>query len=267
VRSDTALAFYENPASGESGTTVASMLLGALKVTPEFAPLVRLGVVSNSPPDGTVTMAGAPIDGGFNFINPVVGGTYMFKLTPDLRLALFLGLAIPLGGGGGDMPDPADAQANARGILARSAMDNAMFAADYFTVFPGIDLAYLKHGFTVQLEVTVLELLRVRGDSNPANDSARTNFTAGLHAGYFFISQLSAGAELRHQRWLSTPTPIKVDEDTLRDTSTVAIGVRGHFKLSEDVWLRPGIAYVRGLDDPMDIQNYNIVQLDVPVSF
>src|SRR6187397_977069 len=35
VRSDTAMAFYENPATGESGTTVASMLLGSYKITPE----------------------------------------------------------------------------------------------------------------------------------------------------------------------------------------------------------------------------------------
>jgi hypothetical protein len=42
VRTDTSLAFYENPASGESGTTVASMLLGSYKVTPDLAPLVRL---------------------------------------------------------------------------------------------------------------------------------------------------------------------------------------------------------------------------------
>jgi hypothetical protein len=243
------------------------MLLGAYKLTPEFAPLVRLGVVSNSPPDGTMTAAGAPLDSGFNFINPVVGGTYLFKLTPELRLALFLGLAFPLGGGGGDVPDPANAQANARGILARSAMDNAMFVADYFTVFPGVGLAYVNHGLTLQLEATVLELLRVKGDGNPANDSARTNLTAGLHAGYFFIPQLSAGAELRHQRWLSTPTPIRADEDTLRDTSTFAIGLRAHLKLSDTVWLRPGLAYVRAIDDPMDAQNYNVVQIDVPVMF
>src|SRR5689334_15864953 len=63
IRSDTALAFYENPMSGESGSTVASMLLGSYKVTPELAPLVRLGVVSNSPPDG----AG---DSAVNFLNP-----------------------------------------------------------------------------------------------------------------------------------------------------------------------------------------------------
>jgi hypothetical protein len=262
VRSDTAFAFYENPMSGESGSTVASMLLGSYKVSDAFAPLVRLGVVSNSPPDGPMSPGS-----GFNFINPVVGGTYLFKLSPDFRLAAFLGLTAPIGGGGGDSPDPANATANAAGIAARSAMDNAMFAVNYFTVFPGVGFAYVNHGVTVQVEATLLQLLRVRGENHPAGaDSSRTNLTMGLHVGYFFIPQLSAGAELRHQRWLSTPAAIEAN-DALRDTSTFAIGLRGHFKLSDTIWLRPGLAYARALDDPMDAAKYNIVQLDIPLAF
>ena len=34
-------------------------------------------------------------ESAFNFINPVLGGTYVFKLSPELKLALFLGLTIP----------------------------------------------------------------------------------------------------------------------------------------------------------------------------
>lgn len=71
----------------------------------------------------------------------MLGGTYLVKLSPDFKLALFLGLTVPIGGGGGDAPDPANAQANGRGILARSAMDNAMFAVDYSTIFPGVGFA------------------------------------------------------------------------------------------------------------------------------
>lgn len=271
VRSDTAFAFYENPVTKNSGSTIASMLLATYKVTPDLAPLLRLGIVSNSPPDPP---AGMPkLDSALNFLNPVVGATYALKLSPDFKLAPFLGVTIPIGGGGGDTPDPANAAANGAGILARSAMDNAMFAVNYFTVFPGVGFAYVNHGFTAQVEVTLLELLRVRGKNNPANaDSARTNFTAGLHVGYFFIPQLSAGVELRHQRWLTTPSTIKAGvmmrtqemEDTLRDNTTFAIGIRGHIKLSDTMWLRPGIAYARPIDDPMSASKYNIVQLDIP---
>jgi len=266
LRSDTAFASYKNPTSGKSGSTIASMLLGSFKVTPEFAPLVRLGAVSNDPPEGSKTPAGVTLQEHASFINPLIGGTYLFKLSPQLRLAAFVGMTVPVGDGGGDSPGPSTAAANAAGIYARSAMDNAMFAVDYFTVLPGLDLAYVAGGLTVQLEATLLQLWRVRSTKMLQPDDSRTNFTAGLHVGYFFIPQLSIGAELRHQRWLSTPTAVAKDS-SLRDTTTVAIGLRAHFKLSETAWLRPGIAYARGLDDPMDAREYNIVQLDVPVSF
>jgi len=268
VRSDTAFAFYEGP-TGNGGSTVASMLLGSYKLTPEFAPLVRLGVTSNSPPSGAM-----PSASGFSFINPVLGGTYLFKLSPELKLAAFPGVTLPIGMGGGASPDAAVAAANGAGVLARSAMDNAMFAVDYFTIFPGVDLAYVAHNLTLQLELTLLQLERVRGKgTGPGADAARTNFTAGFHAGYFLIPELSVGGELRYQRWLSTPASIKstamVVRDTamLRDNWTFALGVRAHFKLSDTVWLRPGLSYGRGIDNPMAKAKYNIVQLDVPVAF
>lgn len=281
LRSDTAFAFYKPKGADAGGTTIASMLLGAYKLTDSFSPMVRLGVVSNSPP----TPAGAPDpESGFSFINPVLGGTYLLKLSPELKLALFLGVTIPVGGGGGDKPDPTTLAATRAGIPARSAMDNAMFAVNDFTVFPGVDLAFQKSGFTVQGELTLLQLFRVKGDKGdptaaapippPNPDSSKTNFTMGLHAGYFFIPQLSAGVELRHQRWLSTPKAVKLDEALpdaaqlgLRDTTTMALGLRAHFKVGDTTWIRPGIAYVRGLDDPMSVNEYNILQLDVPVVF
>jgi hypothetical protein len=267
LRSDTAFAFYENPVSKNGGSTIASMLLGSYKLTPEFAPLIRLGLSSNSPPEGAMTPAGVKLESKASFLNPVVGGTYVFKLSPDFKLAAFLGLTVPVGSGGGDKPDPSVAEANRAGIYARSAMDNAMFAVDYFTIFPGFDVAYIAHGVTVQVEATLLELLRVRGKGTPPGmESSRTNFTTGLHVGYFFIPQLSAGAELRYQRWLSTPASVKAVPPS-RDTTTVALGVRAHFKVSDTIWIRPGIAYARGLDDPMDAANYNILQLDIPVVF
>ncbi len=280
LRSDTAFAFYENPTSKKSGSTVASMLLGSYKLTDAFAPMIRLGIVSNSPPAGAQTTPpagstapGKPLSAGAALINPVVGGTYVFKLSPEFRLAAFLGLTVPVGGGGGDKPNVSTAEAVTRGISARSALDNAMFAVNYFTVFPGVDIAYVAHGVTIQAEATLLEMARVRGDKNPANkDSTRTNFTTGLHIGYFFIPQLSAGVELRHQRWLSTPNTIKggnklYTESQLRDNTTFAFGVRAHAKLSDTIWIRPGVSFALGLDDPLTRQSYKVLQLDVPVQF
>lgn len=254
IRSDTAFAFYKPP-SGESANTVASMLLASVKVTSEMAPLVRLGVVHAELPNG---------HSATNLINPVLGLTYAPKFGPNYRLGLFLGVAFPIGGGGGDTPSPNHALANAAGIAARSAMDNAMFAVNYFTVFPGVGFAYTASGFTAQAEVTLLQLTHARGSDS--EDRSRTNLTMGVHLGYFLFPALSLGAELRHQRWISTPSPVKSNVAS-RDTSTVAVGPRFHFQVSEGLWLRPGVALVLPVDAPMSQSDYKVVQLDIPVAF
>jgi hypothetical protein len=260
IRSDTALAFYKPNGATSGGTTIASTLLGSYKVTPELAPLVRLGIVDNSPP--------SPLPSGAAFMNPVLGAIYALKFGPEFKLGFFLGVTIPIGSGGGDTPDPGAKAALAPfGVYARSAMDNSMFAVNYLAVFPGVDFAITSSGFTAQVEATLFQLGRVRGDQDPANkDTSRTNLTMGLHVGYFFIPELSLGAELRHQRWLSTPSAVSTNEN-LRDTTTFAVGPRLHFKLSETVWFRPALVYARGIDKPMTDANYNIVQLDLPFSF
>lgn len=276
VRSDTSFAFYKNPANDESGSTIASMLLASYKVTDEIAPMIRLGVAQNSPPKAMPT-----VDSAFNFLNPVIGGTYAIKPAKPLRLAFFLGLTVPVGSGGGDDASPEAKAANAAGIRARSAMDNAMFAVNDFTIFPGVDFAYVSGGFTAQVEATLLQLTRVKGDKkNPTTmaqnnpDSSKTNLTCGLHVGYFVIPQLSLGAEIRHQRWVSTPKAVEADEAStnmnkqgVRDTTTWAIGPRGHFKLSESVWFRPGVSFSMPLDNPMKKAEYKVVQLDLPIAF
>jgi hypothetical protein len=263
LRSDTAVALYEN-AAGQQGSTVATMLLGSYKVTPNLAPLVRAGFVQNSAP-GTDPS-------GTSLLNPIVGLTYARKLG-GFRLAGFLGSTIPVGAGGGDTPDKAAAAANKAGIAARSGMDNAMFAVDYLTAIGGVDAAYVDHRFTVQAEATLFQLFRVRGEGTaPATDHTRTNSTFGLHAGFFILPQLSVGGELRYQRWLTTPTQLVMTKvvpipDASLDTMTVAIGPRGHFALGHGMFFRPGLAYARGLDKPLSSSSYNMVQVDLPVVF
>jgi hypothetical protein len=259
LRTDTTFTFYEDPApEGGSGSTVASTLLASYKLTDQLSPILRLGMVSNSPPE---------VDGAAGILNPVVGASYIIPLPSDLKLALFFGMALPLGSGGGDSPDPANVASNAAGIRSRSAMDNAMFAVNDVVLFPGVGLAYVAHGLTLQVEATLLELLRVRGEQTQP-DSARTNLTAGLHAGYFLFPELSVAGELRHQRWLSTPRAVANDAtDTLRDTTTIALGPRLHFKLGEKSWIRPALALAVALDDPLRRWESTSVQLDIPVIF
>ena len=259
LRSDTAVALYDT--AGASGSTVASMFLASYKVTPSLAPMVRFGYSQNDAPGMTPD--------GKSFVNPIVGATFAKKVD-SIRWAAFLGATVPIGTGGGNMPDMGTATANAAGIAARSAMDNAMFAVNYFTAIAGGGIAYVNHKLTVQAEATLLQLFRVRGEmATSATDSTRTNSTVGLHAGYFIVPMLSVGGELRYQRWLSTPTlPNGMDiASANKDTMTVAIGPRAHFQVGKGLWLRPGIAYARALDQPLSASSYNVIQIDVPFVF
>jgi len=253
VRSDTSTGF--RTVNGVGGTNVVTLLLASYKVTPDLAVMVRAGYVDDAPPGNTSSSA---------FLNPALGATYVVQLGHGFRLAPFLGLALPLGNGGGNTPDPAVRAALGAGILTRASMDNALFAVNYVTPFPGIGLAWVKSGFTVQAEATLLELFRARGDLVD-RDAARTNFTSGLHVGYFIIPELSIGAEVRYQRWLKN-TAI-ADSDARRDNATAAIGLRANLKLAANLWLRPGAAFVQPLDAPMTDQSYHVAQIDVPFAF
>jgi hypothetical protein len=265
LRSDTAIAFYDGTMGNGYGSSVATMLLGSYKVTPNFAPLVRFGFVQNSAP------LAAP--DGTSFINPVVGGTYSTKIAGVFRLAGFGAVTIPIGQGGGSTPDPAAAGANTAGIAARSAMDNAMFAVNYMTGIVGADFAYVANKLTVQAEATLFQLFRVRGNdmTGISPDSTRTNSTMGLHAGYFVLPILSLGGEVRYQRWLSTPSRLVMGmkQDFLSrnmDAFTFAVGPRFHFKFGS-YWLRPGVSFAMALDKPNSDANYKVVQIDIPFVF
>ena len=249
VRLDTALAFHTG------AVTDASMLFASYKVIPSLAPFVRFGYVANA-------LNGQPL--GNALVNPALGATYGLQLPASLRLGFFLGLTIPVGMGGGNSPDKVALAAAKSGVLARSAMDNAMFAVNDFTVFPGVDLAWVAHGFTVQVEATALFLTRVRGELAQA-DKFKLNLTSGLHVGYFVLPFWSLGAELRYQAYLTTPVAVAAAPAT-RDNLTFAAGTRFHVKVGP-VWLRPGIAYARGLDAPMSTNDYNILFVDLPIAF
>jgi len=256
VRSDTSIAFYKDPKTDEGGATLASFLLASYKVTPNFSPLVRVGWVWNSPPKG---------DSGTGPVNVALGATFGAKLTDDIRLGMFLGVALPVGIGGGNEAAAENAVAARSGIAARSAMDNAMFAVNDFVLLPGLDIAYINHGLTVQWEATVLALARARGEEKQ-KDEVKINFTTGLHVGYFVQKWLSLGTEFRYQRWLSDPGVV-VANVTARDTATIAIGPRFHFKLGKTLWARPGVSYAIYLDDPFRKQKYGAVQIDLPFPF
>lgn len=256
LRLETSIAGYEQ--QGDAGLTAATMFLASWKLRPSLAPVVRLAIVYNDEPDPAV---GA----GVAVVNPLIGLSYAPRVRPPWRVALFGGLALPLGQGGANSPAlDATAAAAARGIPARAGMDNAMFAVNYATPLVGADVAYVSGGLTVQAEATVLQLLRTRNEAF-APEGARTNSTFGLHTGYFVTPKVSLGVEVRYQRWLSTPGFVRANP-AARDTLTVAAGLRVHAVVG-GARVQPGIAFSRALDDPLAAGDYGIVQIDVPVAF
>ncbi len=266
VRWDTSFARYEDAAS-RPGLTVATILTAAVRIpqtgppTAGLSALLRLGMVTDVPVLGA--------RGGSAVINPLVGASYAIKTSFGLRFNAFLGLTLPIGGGGGDTPNGDSLAARQRGLNARAQLDNALFAVNDFTIIPGVDVAWVGKGLTVQAEITLLQLTRVRGEL-AQGEASKTNLTMGLHVGYFLIKQLSVAGELRYQRWLNAPFAVEKDATgASQDNLTFALGVRGHFKLADTIWIRPGLSYGRGLDKPMAAAtpNYHIVQLDVPFLF
>jgi hypothetical protein len=237
-----------------TGATDVLFLNGVYAFTPNAMALMRLGGAFNAPASGAA---------GTNLLNVLVGGQVVQPLG-DVRLAAFLGVAAPIASGGGDTPDAANKAVNAAGILARSSMDNAMFAANDLGLVPGVSAAWVRGGFTAQLDLTLIQLQRVKGAAVQA-DASRTNSTVGLHLGYFVTSSFSVGGELRYQRWLSTPVAVQKDE-SLRQNLSAALGVRLHLK-SGNLMLRPGLSYTRGLVGTMTPAAHNVLQLDVPVAF
>lgn len=262
LRLDTAIAFYNH--SDTPGYTVALMPLVGYKFSPHFMGLVRWGLVGNSPAD-------ANLSGAVSVTNPLLGGIYGVQLPASFRLAFFLGVTVPIGTGGyGDAKtgagDPNVTAATQAGLLARSAMDNVMFAVNDVSVVPGFDLAYVGHRLTVQIEATLLQLMRVKNEATQP-DQFRTNSTFGLHVGYYATGWLSLAAELRYQRWLSTPIAVENDATgVLRHNLSLALGPRFHVKTSQG-WFRPSIAYAAGLVGVMARDSYHLMLLDFPYAF
>jgi hypothetical protein len=250
LRLDDDLAFYRDAKDNHGATDVALFHL-SVKLGRSWTAFARWAVIGNWPPTGAHDTA---------YSNLAFGGTYTFFLPRSLRLTLCLAMAVPKG----PSTDPAEAATIRAAIAARSSMDNLMFAINDVVLTGGVDGAFVWKRLTVQIEATVLQLFRMFGTA----DRTKTNLTAGLHVGYFPLRWLSLAAELRYQRWLSTPKAVASDPSgASRDNLTIAAGARFHVALPGGRFLRPGLSYARGLDDPMAAAGYNIVQFDVPFFF
>lgn len=253
ARVDSAFAFQDKASSAISTATFGMKPF----VGTDLGLYGRIAVAQNAP-EGARNAAAIS--------NPIAFALYTPEVAPKLRLPLFVGITLPVGMGGGDVPATDAVRSSvASGVYGRQAMDNALFAVNYVTTTAGVGVAWIDRGITLQMEATVLYLVRVKGESID-KEPARTNFTSGVHAGYLVAEWINVGVEAHYQRWLSTPVVVQKD-DSFRDQATVGGGARFNLPLSDTVLARPGIAYFHPIDDPMGKQGYRIVQLDVPVTF
>jgi hypothetical protein len=246
----------------DAGTsnTLVQYLTGAYAVVPELSLFARWGWVDFSPDGKSASNA---------FTNATLGGLWGAKLGETLKVAATVGTGLPVAQGGGDTPNAGEAAAIAAGTIARSRFEGSTtFSPNDLAPFLGGDLAWVSGGLTLQVEASLFEAIRVRG-SEADPDAAKTSLTMGAHVGYFLVPQLSVGAEIREQIFLSTPSAVAAGKSS-RGWATLGVGPRLHIKLGPTVWIRPGLAFIQPLNDTAPgspAGSYHILQLDVPVTF
>lgn len=251
------------------GVAAVTLLTGGYAVLPtKLGFYARLGVTNSvlSTPNAPATnniATGA-------VTNPLIMALFTPELTKGLRLSVFGAATIPVGTGGGNTPPALTASSIATGIPTRSAMDNALFAVNYFTPIVGLGVAYMRWGFTFQVEATVLQLIRVRGENHrSATDEMRTNFTAGASVGYLLHRYVTASAEFHYQHWLSAPNLLSPPMGTPPSVNQASfeVGIRGNWAISRTTLARPGIAFGMGFNGAMADREYKVIHVDFPITF
>ena len=254
VKADATLATFSK--DGNPGLASVFLVSGGYKITDSFGVRLRLGV-DRVAVDGADTKVG--------FLNPDIGAVYAWRLGRWLRLGVGLTLRLPLGSGGGNDGDPDLVAAHKSASLARSSMEGSMYSVNDFSTGYTVNFAYVGHGLTAQAQSSIFTSFRARGDE-VQSDTFKASWTQYVGLGYFIIPALSIGTELRYQRYVSTPSSVEKDPSA-RQNLTVAGGLRAHFKVSDSVSIKPGASYAHGLVGPVSTGDYNMFELDLPVSF
>lgn len=132
-------------------------------------------------------------------------------------------------------------------------------------------MAWIHEGLTIQLDLTLLYAIGSRAPVRERYDDS-TNFVGQLWVGYAALPWLTLGAELRHQRFVDAPAPIRGADAAMPDGPTQAYqtslagGVRLRIPLGS-VTLLLAASYARGLDGWMWAHDDNVFQLDLPFAF
>lgn len=247
VKSDTAISMTD------AGKGVASYLSASIKVLPDVAAQMRVGMGASAPSNG---------GGGVALMNPQLGVLWSPKISDSLRLSPFLSVTLPVGMGGGESPKPEVAGALASARLARFSLDSAIALPNYTWLGAGASLSWTGYGATAQAEITALHGYQSRGAESL--DDTLSSGIGGLFLGYYLLPQLNLGAELRYQRFLSTPASV-VKDPLLRDQLSFAVGARGHLK-TELGTVRPGLSWGHGIGGASARAGNNVLLIDLGIA-
>jgi hypothetical protein len=240
------------------GTGVLMLTVGA-RIVPDVSVIARAAYAIDVGPSAA---AGSEVRGAF--ANPSLGVLYTPVVAPGMRLALFLGGALPLGEGDGLPAGAPPLLALGAARIARASMDNAMFATSHGTVAVGLAWLWLIEHVTLQLEATLLGAFRARGGQGV--DAIVENLTMGAWVGYAPIEQLSFGVGLHHQRFMSTPALVRGMGEIARAQSSAAIAVRGRLEAA-GLFFNPGLSYTHGLDGVLLDRGDHLITLELLVQY
>jgi hypothetical protein len=126
VRLDNSFAFSHD-ATDRNVFTVTSIFGASYRIRPGVAVVAKLAWVDNQPATG---------DAQTTMANPALGASLALPLGNGFICGGILSVAIPVGMGGGNSPDPNTQAANRAGTYTRSALDQALFTPNYLTLVP-----------------------------------------------------------------------------------------------------------------------------------
>ncbi len=229
-----------------------SVLALAREVSPRWGLYARLGLVRDTTQDTGSTAV---------LTNPALGATYDRELGGGLSLAALGGLALPLGGGGGDRADLRPLY----GMLNATDWGGPMFTPNHVDLFLGARLERSLRAVTLRAGSTLNFARRVRG--------ARVDPVG--HTVIYTASDVTLELELRPEasvfaqlaRTYYHNNPLFVGgERALRDDVYLIGGAAFSLPVGTRS-LRPTALYARALDAPKAPRRYDVIELDLALEF
>ena len=238
--------------SAPAQSTLLMVLSGSYDFTAWLSSFVRLGWVRNAPSNA---------EAASGIANPALGFTGQVPFGKHVKVGGVAGATLPLGSGGGNTPHPAALKA----WVSSVDWGGAMFAVDHVDVFGGLKASYSLDRFTLQVESTLHQLGRVRGEAVDPIGAAATVTGSQATASCAILPALSLSSGLAETRFWNTPKAIRDSPDSRVDYFFI-VGASLDLRLARGIGFTPGLLYARALDLPLRAEKFQVVELDLGLS-